>query len=419
LTKRQWQTMAFGLDSRTYVRYDVGMCNQTSVLDRVLVADEGGGLEVPGTDLKTIEDEIWQMADGDLKQAAIAVRRLIDRSHVELALVVREIDRRDLPELDEHLSTTAWLKHHTRMTAAEASGTTKMARSLAHMPTVVQRALAGEVPARSVQLIAQARDRDSEAFAEHEEVFGEISTYLSVADMRRAISHWQQQIDYPSAVSDAERAEDRRAVYLAQTIDGVGRLDGSLTTEGYLTVKTALDAHADPGNLDTDDHRTPAQRRADSLVDIHRFWLDHNTEVRTSGGEKPHITVTVDYRQLTGELERLPEIGGVAVTLETVRRLTCDAAIIPMVLGSDSEPLDIGRKTRTIPPAIRRAIEQLYDGCAWTGCDAPLSWCDIHHKKHWADGGVTSVDNGIPYCRKHHVVVHQDDNHGRGPPHIS
>ncbi len=392
------------------------MCYQTSVLDRALVSDEGGGLEVPGTDLETIEDHIWQLPDADLKQAAITVRRLIDRSHVELALLVREIDRRNLPELDEHLSTTGWLKHHTRMTAAEASGTTKMARSLAHMPTVVERALAGEIPARSMQMIARARDRHRDAFVEHEEVFADIATYLSVNDMRNAISHWEQQVGYSRALQDAEHAAGLRGVYLSQTIDGIGDLNGTLTPEQYLTVKTALDAHGDPANLDADDHRAPAQRRADSLVDIHRFWLDHNTDVQTSGGEKPHITVTVDYRQLTGELERLPELNGVPVTPETVRRLTCDASIIPMVLGSDSEPLNIGRKTRTIPPAIRRAIEQIYDGCAWPGCDAPLSWCDIHHKVHWADGGETSVHNCAPYCRKHHIVVHSDDVTGRDPP---
>jgi len=394
------------------------MCYQTSVLDRALVSDEGGGLDVPGTDLKTIEGHIWRMADGDLKAAAITARALIDRTHVELALLVREIDRRDLAELDEHLSTVGWLKYHTRMTGAEASGVTKMARSLIHMPTVVERALAGEVPARSVQLIAQARDRHSDAFVEHEEVFGDISTYLSVGDMRRAISHWEQQVNYPEALADAERAESQRAVYLSQSIDGVGDLKGMLTPEQYHTVKTALDAHGDPGNLDTDDHRTPAQRRADSLVDIHRFWLDHNDDVQTSGGEKPHITVTVDYRQLTGELKQLPEIAGFPVTPDTARRLTCDAGIIPMVLGSDAEPLDIGRKTRSIPPAIRRAIEQLYNGCGWTGCDVPLSWCDIHHKKHWADGGTTSVSNSIPYCRKHHIVEHAKDETGRGPPRL-
>ncbi|GMR02786.1 MAG: HNH endonuclease signature motif containing protein [Acidimicrobiia bacterium] len=392
------------------------MCYQTSVLDRALVSDEGGGLDVPGTDLETIEDHIRQLPDADLKQAAVDARRMIDRSHAELALLVREIDRRDLPELYEHLSTTGWLKRHTRVTAAEASGTVKTARAIPHMPRVLERALAGEVPARSMQLIAQARDRHRDEFVEHEEVFADIATYLSVKDMQRAISHWEQQIDYAQSLEDAQHAEGLRSVYLSQTIDGVGYLSGTLTAEQFQTVRSALDAHGDPANLDEDDHRTPAQRRADSLVDIHRFWLDHNTDVQTSGGEKPHITVTVDYRQLTGRLERLPELNGVAVTPESVRRMACDASIIPMVLGSDSEPLDVGRKTRTIPPAIRRAIEQIHDGCAWPGCDAPLSWCDIHHKVHWADGGETSVHNCAPYCRKHHIVVHSDDVAGRDPP---
>jgi hypothetical protein len=392
------------------------MCYQTSVLDRALVSDEGGGLDVPGTDLETIEDHIGRLTGADLKQTVIAARRLIDRTHAELGLLVRELDRRQLPEIEERLTTTGWLKHHTRMTATEASGTLKTARAMAHMPRVVDHALAGEVPSRSLQLLAQARDKHRDEFTHHEEVFADVATYLSVTDMRRAINHWEQQINYPKALQDTEHVERLRSLYLAQTIDGIGDLRGTLTPEQYLTVKTALDAHSDPlnleSNLDTDDHRTPAQRRVDALVDIHRFWLDHNDTVVTSGGEKPHVTVTVDYRILTGELQRLPEMGGVSVTPETIRQLTCDAAIIPMVLGSDSEPLDVGRKTRTIPTAIRRAIEQLYDGCAWTGCDAPLSWCDIHHKIHWADGGTTCLDNCVPYCRKHHTCVHN----GEKPP---
>ncbi|MDK1010223.1 MAG: DUF222 domain-containing protein [Actinomycetota bacterium] len=389
------------------------MCYQTSVLDRALVSDEGGGLDVPGTDLEEIEDHIGCLTGSDLKQAVIAARQLIDRTHAELVLLVRELDRRQLPEIEERLTTTGWLKHHTRMTAAEASGTFKTGRAAPHMPTVMQHALSGEIPARSLHLLAQARDKHRDEFNDHEEVFADVATYLSVTDMRRAISHWEQQVDYPKALQDAEHVEKLRSVYLAQTIDGIGDLQGTLTPEQYLIVKTALDAHSDPFNLDADDRRTPAQRRVDALVDIHRFWLDHNTEVVTSGGEKPHITVTVDYRMLTGELERLPEMNGVPVTPDTIRRLTCDAGIIPMVLGSDSEPLDVGRKTRTIPSAIRRAIEQLYDGCAWPGCDAPLSWCDIHHNIHWADGGETSVDNCCPYCRKHHTAIHERD---RSPP---
>ncbi len=388
------------------------MCYQTSVLDRALVSDEGGGLDVPGTDLKTIKDHVAQLGSGDLKQVVKDAIKWQNQTSAVVGLLVAELDARQLPEIDERLTTTGWLKHHTRMTATEASGTLETARAMVHMPTVVEHALAGEIPARSLHLIARARDKHRDEFVDHQEVFADVATYLSVTDMRRAINHWEQQINYPNALQDAEHVEKLRSLYMAQTIDGIGDIRGTLTAGGYATIKAALDAHSDPFNLDRDDRRTPAQRRADALVDIHRFWLDHNTNVVTSGGEKPHITVTVDYRILTGELQQLPEMNSAPVTPQTLRQMTCDAAIIPMVLGSDSEPLDVGRKTRTIPPAIRRAIEQLHEGCAWPGCDAPLSWCDIHHKIHWADGGETSISNCLPYCRKHHTAVHD----GQQPP---
>ncbi len=167
-----------------------------------------------------------------------------------------------------------------------------------------------------------------------------------------------------------------------------------------------------PANLDTSDTRSGPQRKADALTDICRFFLDHNDSVETSGGEQPHITVTVDYRILSGELERLPEIGGVAVDPESLRRLTCDAAIIPMVLGSESEVLDVGRKTRTIPGAVRRALEQRDGGCTWRGCTAPTSWTDAHHIVHWADGGETALYNLVLLCRRHHTATHE----GKSPP---
>ena len=132
----------------------------------------------------------------------------------------------------------------------------------------------------------------------------------------------------------------------------------------------------------------------------------------TSSGERPHVTVTVDYETLKGSVRRLAEIDGKPVTPATIRRITCDAGIIPIVLGSESEPLDIGRKTRTIPTGIRRAIEHRDAGCTWTGCGAPVSWCDAHHLIHWADGGPTSLNNLALLCRKHHTATHN----GQSPP---
>jgi hypothetical protein len=91
--------------------------------------------------------------------------------------------------------------------------------------------------------------------------------------------------------------------------------------------------------------------------------------------------------------------------------LACDAKIIPIVLGSAGEPLDVGRATRTWPAAIRRAIEARDQGCAMPGCDRPAAWCDVHHRKHWAEGGRTCADNGVLLCERHHTLVHQDGWH--------
>jgi len=333
------------------------MCLQNTVLDRVLASDSGGGPGIPGTDGNIVEDAIWRLTGAALKAVTCDAVKVQQQTNAIIGLLAAELDRRNLCDLDDRLTTTQWLRHNTRMTVSEASGTVKTGLAMAHMPTITPRALDGEIPARSLQLLAQASDKHREAFSAHEPVFADVATYLGVKDMRQAINHWEQQIDYPTALEETRQAEQRRSVHLSQTMNGAGDLSGTLTAEGYLTVKTALDAHADAGNLDPDDTRTPAQRRADALVDVHRFWLDHNSAAVTSAGEKPHITVTLDYRHLTDELRELPELADTPITPDTARRLTCDAAIIPMVLGARRVLQDKGRRTGTVPSALRRAIE--------------------------------------------------------------
>ena len=362
--------------------------------------------------LDAFQERLEEMADDVLEKATIELGRSINAAHAQFAMQVREVDRRGNAEFDHGLSTAQWLATYCQMSGAEASGTVKTAWAMAHMPTVSENALTGAVPRRSVQLLGQARDRNPDDFAENEATFGEAATDLSIKDLRHAIEEWEQRVNYSKALENVKHHETLRSLYLTQMVDGMGDLQGTLPPELFHTVDTALRSIVNPTFLGDDDPRTFGQRRADALGEVCRFYLDHNTDVVTSGGERPHITVTVDYETLKGQSDRLPEIGGMPVSPETLRRITCDAAIIPMVLGSDSEPLDVGRKTRTIPAAIRRALEQRDRGCTWDGCDAPISWCDAHHLRHWADGGDTSLGNLRLLCRKHHTATHN----GRTPP---
>ena len=100
---------------------------------------------------------------------------------------------------------------------------------------------------------------------------------------------------------------------------------------------------------------------------------------------------------------------GVPISAGWARELACDATIIPIVLGANSEPLDVGRATRLIPPALRRALIARDKGCAFPGCRRPPRWCDAHHIKHWADGGATCLENLVLLCEYHHQVIHHSD----------
>jgi hypothetical protein len=97
---------------------------------------------------------------------------------------------------------------------------------------------------------------------------------------------------------------------------------------------------------------------------------------------------------------------GERVSAETCRRLACDAGLVRMIDGPEGETLSVGRKTRSIPPAIRRALDRRDGRCRFPGCGSRR--CDAHHVEHWADGGETRLENLLLLCRRHHRAVHEE-----------
>lgn len=218
----------------------------------------------------------------------------------------------------------------------------------------------------------------------------------------------RQALDETAALRDTNRVYKARRLHLSPTYAGTVRLDGDLDPEGGEIVLTAvgsiLDAEA---RDDAPDDRTPAQRRADGLVEICRSWLDRG-KTATVAGERPHLTVTVDLEVLERRAPGMVETGHRQVLHpEAARRLACDAAVSRVITNGDSEPLDVGRRTRTVPPAMRRAVVIRDTHCTFPGCDRPHQWCDAHHIVHWAQGGDTSVANLTLLCRRHHRLVHE------------
>ncbi|MDD7938995.1 DUF222 domain-containing protein [Actinomycetospora lutea] len=143
---------------------------------------------------------------------------------------------------------------------------------------------------------------------------------------------------------------------------------------------------------------------------------------RRSVPERPGralLTITIDHRWLRQALTDQGGYGvlesGLRVHPGTVRRWACDADIVPVVLGSASEPLDVGRRRRTAPDALRRALTLRDGGCAFPGCTRPPRRCQAHHIQAWLDGGDTCLQNMCLLCRYHHHLIH----HGHWTIHMN
>jgi hypothetical protein len=164
----------------------------------------------------------------------------------------------------------------------------------------------------------------------------------------------------------------------------------------------------------TEPENSPAARRADALRHLAETFLAGLSEETdgTPSADRYQVVVHVDQAVLTqavaaSDLEpHLSELDdGPALAVDTVRRLTCDGTLVGLV-ESEGEPLDVGRKTRSIPPALKRALRARDRGCRFPGCDR-TRFTEGHHVRHWANGGETKLANLVTLCSFHHTLIHE------------
>jgi hypothetical protein len=162
------------------------------------------------------------------------------------------------------------------------------------------------------------------------------------------------------------------------------------------------------------DRRTRAQKLLNGLVGACAVAMTTG-KLPSNGGLRPQLTVTIDERDLFERLTDHQRLStGTATFLgpmhpNTIRKIACDADIIPVLLGTDSRVLDIGRTTRIFPPHIRKAITARDGGCAFPDCTMPAPWCEAHHITYWSHGGTTGTENGTLLCSHHHHLIHKED----------
>ncbi|MGF9650520.1 DUF222 domain-containing protein, partial [Pseudarthrobacter oxydans] len=170
------------------------------------------------------------------------------------------------------------------------------------------------------------------------------------------------------------------------------------------------------GDVDLD-RRTRPQKQLEGIIGAVKTALATNT-LPATGGNRPQIIATINYQDLLRHHTRPSGkatgtgTGNFAFTgpvaAATIRKIACDADIIPALLGTHGEILDLGRKTRLFTPAQRQALNARDQGCTFPHCTIPAPWCEAHHITYWSRGGPTSTDNGALLCSGHHHLIHKE-----------
>ncbi|MBQ1016458.1 DUF222 domain-containing protein [Micromonospora sp. D93] len=363
---------------------------------------------------------VWALSEHDLIAVLDATHRLQQRLAAVQLAAIRELDGRGTVLAQGASSTAVWLRHRLRLDVYAARRLVGLAASLDVVPCAVREALAsGAVSLEQARVIAEtaATVSASAGVEVADKAVGVLVDWAGQFDPAllrklgtRILDHVAPDLADAAAAAalaaEAARATRDRHVTISEQAGGRLRLSGTLDAEAAALLRAVIDPLSAPSG--PDDTRCAGQRRHDALADVCRLAL-HSGELPETGGEPAQLVVTVDYDGLARQLGSGTLDVGLRLTPDTVRRLACDAAILPAVLGGAGQVLDVGRQRRLVSGPLRRALVLRDAGCAFPGCDRPPRWCAAHHIRHWADGGPTSLDNAVLLCGHHHRHIHQTE----------
>ncbi|HKT06214.1 MAG TPA: DUF222 domain-containing protein [Rugosimonospora sp.] len=347
------------------------------------------------------------LSDVELLDMVAAVAPVVCQARAAQTGLIGVAHRRGAVALDGSVSTVAWLRN--RLHLGDAPTQVRVATALEGLPHLAEAYRRGDISYAHAALVTEvARDIAPEVLAAGaDKLLAEQAATLPPGAARRAAIRVRDHFDPEAAERRTARLYRERWLSVAETFGGAVSIQGVLDPDGGRLLQATLAALTPPANAD--DSRSPGARRADALVQACRQAAD---AAPTAGGEKPHVSVIVDWPTLRDQVTAGPHAGavldnGVPVNPSTARRLACDATLIPALLGAAGEPLDIGRASRVVPSALRRALVLRDGGCRFPPCDRCPEWTDAHHLIHWAAGGPTCLDNLVLLCRAHHTAVHE------------
>jgi len=396
----------------------------TELTDGQLLATIGAALDALTDDRLRLPSDAEQLAH--LKAAL----RLDARLQAWQQQLAARIEASEAAWHEYRTSTTTWLTDAAQLTPREARRLIKAGQGLALFEVVGRAAAAGKVlPSQAEAITSVLADLpgefDQATVVHGQELMVGFAASHDAAALRRLTAHLVEVLapDTADALEAARLERQERAARARRHLEFVGDGHGNVHIRGSLPVADAepfiriIDAYAAADKRATLEARdplvelvTPTMRRADALVTmINRHC--QQALAPANGGDRPRILITMSYDKLTKTATDARLLAGRLVGSNepmpagVLRRLLCDADVLPVVLGSQSEILDVGRTQRLVTAPIRAALELRDGGCVFPGCDKPPQDCHAHHIVPWWAGGPTALHNLVLVCAHHHGIV--------------
>ncbi|MEQ8315267.1 MAG: DUF222 domain-containing protein [Gammaproteobacteria bacterium] len=337
---------------------------------------------------------------------------------------------------DSGIRTPAhWLNYYCGIALGAAREKVRVAKALESLPLIDEAFSTGAISYSKVRAMTRSATPENEEYLLH------IARHGTAEHMEKLVRQYRR-VERLNRPGEGQKQHSDRALSFYYDEDGMLVIKGRFAPEEGAVVVKALEAAMDSieshnrtpeesTKVESDNPKleetektaetevgaeveadvsaeTFPQKRADALVQMAEHFLATRRKGLSglSNGDKYQVLIHVGAHSQTGLDTGSHLQEGPPLPPATARRLACDASIVPIVEDEQGHILNIGRKSRTIPPAIRRALSLRDKGCRYPGC-CNTRYVDAHHIHHWCDGGETSLDNLVLLCRHHHRLLHE------------
>jgi len=335
------------------------------------------------------------VAIDELDRAIVSLSARINAASYELLVLVRRFDERAGWLKWGFCNCAEWLHWRCDLSLSAAREKVRVAHALKTLPLIASAFSSGELSYSKVRALSRVATLDNEKALLD---FALNTTAARVEERCREL-----RCGTADSLSEANRAYAKRSLRMHRdAARGTMTITVELPLEAGELIDKALDkareVSASQGPEFADE--SWAAQQADALVTMANAYLTGQREASTGSSANYQVTVHVDHSALSEGRGRS------GLPIESVRRLCCDGETVILVEDEDGEPLNVGRKTRTVPKAIKRALWARDQGCVFPGCNNKR-FVDAHHIQHWSAGGETSLDNLLLLCTRHHRLVHE------------